>query len=184
MTPPTLWHASDDPHITTFTPRRAPTSSLEEHLVWAVDDAHVPAYWFPRECPRATWWIGERTSAEDRATMNGATRIHAIEWEWWARLRDARVFLYLMPAASFVSQAPEAGYYVSREAVEPLAIVQLDDLVRQHAEARVELRVVNDLWPLWDRVTSSTFEFSGIRLRNAKFRSTRAHGVPPRSPQD
>ena len=34
-------------------------------------------------------------------------------------------------------------------------------------DAWVELRIVDDLWPLWDRVVASTLEFSGIRLRNA-----------------
>ena len=37
----------------------------------------------------------------------------------------------------------------------------------QAVAAGIELRVLPSLWPLWDRVTSSSLEFSGIRLRNA-----------------
>jgi hypothetical protein len=100
--------------------------------------------------------------------MNGATRVHAIEWDWWNRFRSARVYLYRMPADRFTVHAPEAGYWVSHEAVKPLGQVVLDDLMRAHAEARIELRLVEDVWPLWDRVVGSTLEFSGIRLRNAR----------------
>jgi hypothetical protein len=35
-------------------------------------------------------------------------------------------------------------------------------------QAGIELRVTPNLWPLWDRVVSSSLEFSGIRLRNAE----------------
>ena len=51
--------------------------------------------------------------------------------------------------------------------------IEIDDLVRKHAESRIELRIVDALWPLWDRVASSTLKFSGIRLRNAR---------PPQTP--
>jgi hypothetical protein len=161
-----LWHASDDPNIEIFRPHRAPTANVADDLVWAVDDAHVPAYWFPRDCPRATFWIGPNTTRSDATLLDGGTRVHAIERSWWERFRAARVYLYLMPPATFTVHAPEAGYYVSRESVTPLARVDIDDLVAEHAKAGVELRVLDELWPLWDRVIASTLEFSGIRLRN------------------
>ncbi len=164
----TLWHASDDPNIEIFHPHRAPTAQLDDDLVWAVDDAHVPAYWFPRDCPRATFWIGPKTTPEDVAFLNGGTRVHAIERDWWDRFRAARVHLYLMPPATFTVHAPEAGYYVSRESVTSLARVDIDDLVAAHATAGIELQVLDNLWPLWDRVIASSLEFSGIRLRNAR----------------
>jgi len=168
MTDPlTLWHASDDPDIEIFHPHRAATAQVDDDLVWAIDDSHVPAYWFPRDCPRATFWIGPNTNAADIAWMNGAPRVHAIEWAWWDRFRTARVYLYLMPPATFTVHNAGAGYYVSRMPVAPLARVDIDDLLREHQDAGIELRVMNELWPLWDRVTTSTLEFSGIRLRNA-----------------
>ena len=66
--------------------------------------------------------------------------MHAIEWAWWERFRAGRVYLYLMPTTTFELHAAEAGYYVSREAVTPLARIEIDDLVRKHAESGVELR--------------------------------------------
>jgi len=143
---------------------------VEDELVWAIDEEHVPAYWFPRECPRATFWVGPKTTAEDAAWLNGATRVHVIEWDWWEPFRAARVYLYAMPPETFTVHNEGAGYYISRETVRPLARIEVGDLVRKHMDAGIELRVTNDLWPLWDRVVASSLSFSGIRLRNARQR--------------
>jgi hypothetical protein len=164
----TLWHASDDPNIEIFRPHRAPTALVDDELVWAVDDAHLPAYWFPRDCPRATFWVGPNTSAADREWMNGAARVHAIEWAWWDRVRAATIYLYRLQPTTFSLHDSEAGYYVSREAVAPLERLRIDDLVQKHADAGIELRLLKNLWPLWDRVVASTLEFSGIRLRSSQ----------------
>jgi hypothetical protein len=56
---------------------------------------------------------------------------------------------------------------MSREAVDAIARVTIDDLVGRHAAAAIELRTAPNLWPLWDDVVASTLEFSGMRLRNA-----------------
>jgi hypothetical protein len=42
------------------------------------------------------------------------------------------------------------------------------DLFALHEEARIELRVLPELWTFWKAVTASTLSFSGIRLRNAR----------------
>ena len=162
-----LWHASDDDSIELFQPHRAPTSDRDEELVWAIDEEHLPAYFFPRDCPRATFWRCSRTTPDDAALLAGADRVHAIEWRWWERFRDARVFLYRLPVQPFEILDEEAGYYVARAAVRPIERIEIPDLVRKHAEMGIELRVVDNLWPLWDRVIASTVCFSGIRLRNA-----------------
>ena len=59
------------------------------------------------------------------------------------------------------------GYWLSREIVEPLELVELGDLIGRHERANIELRVVDELWPTWERIVTSTLEFSGIRLHNA-----------------
>ena len=109
--------------------------------------------------------------AADAASLNGVTRVHVLEWAWWERFRSARVYLYLLPPQSFSLHNADAGYYISRESVPPVTQVVVDDVVRRHMEAGIELRVTDDLWPLWDRVTRSTLCFSGIRLRNARPRT-------------
>jgi hypothetical protein len=134
------------------------------------------AYFFPRDCPRATFWRCARTTAQDVVLLGGAERVHAIEWRWGERFRDARVFLYRLPGDSFEVMNEEAGYHVARAAIRPIERIEVSDLVRKHAELGIELRIVENLWPLWDRVTASSLCFSGIRLRNATPRIS--HEIP------
>lgn len=170
-----LWHVSENAEIERFTPRADETHDSPEPLVWAIDDEHVPAYWFPRDCPRGTFWAVESTSDVDVERFlcgDRLRRVHAVEGAWLPQLRDARVFAYRLPAASFERYERAAGYWVSRAAVEPLEVVELGDLLARHAAAGIELRIVPALLPLWERVVASTLEFSGIRLRNLATRAT------------
>ena len=140
-----------------------------EALVWAIDDEHVPAYWFPRDTPRGTFWAVDSTSDADVErflTGDRSRRVHAIQAEWLDSLRTVQVFAYELPAATFEPYERAAGYWVSREPVEPLDVTPLGDLLARHAAAGIELRIVPDLSALWQRVIASTLEFSGIRLRN------------------
>ena len=50
----------------------------------------------------------------------------------------------------------------------PAEVVELADLVARHEDATIELRVLDNLWPTWNRVIASSLEFSGIRLHNAQ----------------
>jgi hypothetical protein len=164
-----LWHVSEDDSIRRFEPRADPAHDSPEPLVWAIDDAHVPAYWFPRDCPRGTFWAVETTSDDDverHLIGDRSRRVHAIQADWLAAFRAARVFAYRLPAATFEPYPDAAGYHVSAEAVEPLEVRELGDLLAVHAAAGIELRIVPDLNALWQRVIASTLEFSGIRLRN------------------
>jgi hypothetical protein len=164
-----LWHVSEDNAIRRFEPRADPGHDSPEALVWAVDDEHVPAYWFPRDLPRGTFWATDSTTDADVErflTGDRARRVHAIESSWLERLRAARVFAYRLPNAPFEPYPRAAGYWVSREAVEPLECFALGDLLARHADAGIELRLVPQLGPLWERVIASSLEFSGIRLRN------------------
>ena len=168
--PHALWHVSEDSAITRFAPHRAETALTDELLVWAVDTRHLPLFWYPRDCPRCTFWAGPRTTEADAERFLGGRRdraVHVIEDRWLERLRDARLFFYRMPEASFVQSSEVAGYWVSRATVDPLELVEIDDLVGLHSAAGIVLRATPNLWPLWDEVVGSTLEFSGIRLRNA-----------------
>lgn len=168
--PQALWHVSEDPTITRFAPHRARTAATDEALVWAIDTRHLPLYWFPRECPRCTFWAGARTSDGDRQRfLDGERerRVHVIEEGWLDRVRAARLYAYRMPPESFTEDLEIAGYWMSRSTVDPLGLVEMDDLIGRHEEAGIVLRTAANLWPLWDAVVGSTLEFSGIRLHNA-----------------
>jgi hypothetical protein len=166
--PHALWHVSEDASIRRFEPHLLPGHNADEPLVWAMDTRHLPLYWFPRDCPRATFWADGRTADDDVERFLGGDRlrrVHALESAWLERMHDARVVAYRMPEETF--EQDDDRFWVSRAAVEPLEVVVLGDLTVLHAAAAIELRVAPTLLPLWDRVVASTLQFSGIRLRNA-----------------
>jgi Family of unknown function (DUF6886) len=162
-----LWHVSEDPAIEVFHPQRNEVHALEEPLVWAVDTHYWWLYWFPRDCPRACFEAGEDTTDEDvEGWLDGdrMRRVAVVENGWLGRFRAARVYAYRLPPETF---EPWDKFFVSRETVVPLELVELGDLLSRHADAGNELRVAPALYPLWDRVIETTLDFSGIRLRNA-----------------
>lgn len=165
--PHALWHVSEDPSIDRFAPHVSATAMSDEPRVWAVDTRHQPLYWFPRECPRGTFWATPTTTTADQALLAGASRVHLIEDRWLRRMRETRVFAYRLPEAPFEPDPDVGGYWLSREAVVPLDIVELGDLVALHERADIPLRALPSLWPVWNRVVGSSLEFSGIRLHNA-----------------
>jgi hypothetical protein len=146
-----LWHFSEAATIEVFVPHRAPTAELDDELVWAVDSDRAWVYWFPRDCPRVCWRDGE-------------SRVAAIESAWLERMRSTRLYAYKLPAQTF---EPWDKFFISRETVTPLAVVEVGDLLEQHASAGIEFRIVPSLFPLWDAVRETADDFSGIRLRNA-----------------
>jgi hypothetical protein len=168
--PHALWHVSEDSSIGVFRPHRSATALSDELLVWAVDTRHLPMFWFPRQCPRATFWADSGTSPEDAERFLGAgsARVHAIEGVWLERFRSASVFAYRLPEEAFAPYDAAGGYWTSGKMVAPLELIELGELAARHVEAEIELRIVPNLWPLWDRVVASTLQFSGIRLHNAR----------------
>jgi hypothetical protein len=56
---------SEDPSLGRLVPR--------DGRVWAIDTRHLPLYWFPRDCPRATFWANDDTSDDDIDRWLGAT---------------------------------------------------------------------------------------------------------------
>jgi hypothetical protein len=163
--PGQVLHFSEDPTITVFEPHVAATSKHSEAYVWAVDAARAPDYWFPRKCPRAMAWTMESTTEEDRSWLGGE-RVHAIEYNALEWMRTVELFAYRLPADDF---EPFRDYcHVSTRTVRPLGPAErVGDLFALHEEAGIQLRVLPNLWPFWDRVIAGSLGFSGIRLANA-----------------
>jgi hypothetical protein len=165
--PHALWHVSENPSIERFAPHVSATAASSEPRVWAVDTRHLPFYWFPRQCPRGTFWATPDTTPDDAALLRGFPRVHVVESEWLESMRSTEVFAYRLPDAAFTRDPEVGGYWLSRESVQPIEVVALGDLIAQHEEAGIDLRDVTNLWPIWDRVAGSTLEYSGMRLHNA-----------------
>lgn len=171
--PDQVLHFSEDPTITRFVPHVAAGAQQPEAYVWAVDAERAPDYWFPRDCPRAMAWVTPSTTDTDRERIfgpGGGDRVHAIEYSWLNALQTVELFAYRLPATPFKpfgTSVPHA--HVATQPVEPLGPAEpVGDLLRLHEQAGIQLRVLPNLWPFWDRVTTSTLGFSGIRLRNGR----------------
>jgi hypothetical protein len=170
--PGQVLHFSEDPTITRFVPHVAATAHQPEPYVWAVDHSRAPDYWFPRQCPRAMAWATGTSSAEDRERIlgpGGGQRLHAVEYRWLEPMRKVRLFAYRLPAPLFRPfGTPVAHAMVATVPVEPIGPPEpVGDLFELHEAAGIQLRVLPNLWPLWDAVVASTLGFSGIRLRYA-----------------
>lgn len=170
--PGEVLHFSEDPTITRFVPHVAATAQQPEAYVWAVGADRAPDYWFPRQCPRAMAWSVATTSDEDRRHIlgpGGGTRVHAIEYDWLDRLRTTTLYAYRLPAAPFTPFGdPVPHALVATEPVTPIAPAEpVGDLLALHRDAGIQLRVLDNLWPFWNAVLTTTLAFSAIRLRNA-----------------
>ncbi len=171
--PGQVLHFSEDPTITRFVPHVAATARQSGARVWAVDYHCAPGYWFPRNCPRAMAWTLATTSAAAAERIpgpGGGSRVHAIEYDWVDKLSTVQLYAYRLPAEVFQPFGePTPIAVVATEPVEPLGPPEpVGDLLRLHADAGIQLRVLDNLWEFWDAVTTSTLGFSGIRLRNAR----------------
>lgn len=94
-----------------------------------------------------------------------------IEYDWLAPMQTVRLFAYRFDAADFSPHGdePVRNAHVATQTVRPLGPPEpIGDLLTLHAEAGIELRVVDSVWPWWRAVITTTVGFSGIRLRNAK----------------
>ena len=165
-------HFSQDPGITAFTPHVAATARQPDAYVWAVDGARAPDYWFPRQCPRVLAWATEKTTDADVERLlgpGGGRRVHAVEYRWLERMRTVRLYAYRFAAADFTPfGSPEPHAHVATRPVRPLGPAEpVGDLFGLHEEAGIQLRVLPRLDGFWAAVITSSFAFSGIRLRNA-----------------
>ena len=169
-----LFHVSEDAGIERFTPRPVPSpdTGVTGLAVWAVAGSHLANYLLPRDCPRICFRAGPLTSTADAELFLGrADRIVAFERAWRERVRTTDLTLYEMPGETFAEVTPEAGYWVSRAAVNPVGVVRVGDLMSALRGEGAEVLIIDDFWPLADAVARSTLQFSIIRKRNAKPRA-------------
>src|SRR5689334_2359309 len=97
--------------------------------------------------------------------------MHAMESCWLDRFRACNLFAYAFDPSGFELKLGEAGYWVARREVRPISVMPLGDLMQRHIEAQIDLRIVENLWPVIDSIVDSGMEFSIIRKANAQPRS-------------
>jgi hypothetical protein len=162
---PRLFHVPDGEAVMTMSRRPSPAGTEHEgrEWVWAVDEAHLPNYLLPRDCPRVCW-----RAVKDHAILGSpADRVVAIHHRWVEALTGAGLVVHVLDPTDFTVLDSTAGYWVSEHDVHVLTVCRVDDCFAALAEHDVELRIVHDLWCCVDAVASATEEFSAIRMRNA-----------------
>jgi hypothetical protein len=164
---PRLFHVSEEAGIGRFEPR--PNYRVAGEMVWAVDEAHLANFLVPRRCPRITFARGPNTSAQDvtRFLPGEPRRVVAFEARWLERVRACTLQVYEMPPETFEPELADAGYWISKRDVTPIACRVVTDVLGALTEAGAEVRVLQDFWPLCDAVAASTLEFSIIHKDEA-----------------
>jgi hypothetical protein len=138
-----LFHVSEEPGIGRFEPR--PNYRVAGEMVWAVDAPHLVNFLTPRDCPRITFGRGPRTTADDAARfLGGARRVVAFEAAWLERVRSCVLQIYELPPSGFAQELADAGYWISRQAVEPIGVEVVDDVLAALAAAGAEVRILQD----------------------------------------
>lgn len=82
-----LFHVSEEENIEVFEPRLPSRNDLDKNvgLVWAIDEARLPNFLTPRDCPRVTYHINENTSEEDKQyyfTSTSVSHVIVLENRW------------------------------------------------------------------------------------------------------
>jgi hypothetical protein len=163
--PEFLWHYSEDPAIERFVPHVPVTNPDQPPMVWTIDEVHAPLFWFPRDCPRITFWATDGTPP-DRLGATTATRVHAIEERWVERMQACDLFVYRFAVAGFAPWPGADGYWVSEDEHAALDVSAVGDLFGRHRERGIDLRVLPDLRELRDAVIASGYRFSMCRMAN------------------
>lgn len=79
-------------------------------------------------------------------------------------MKDTTLYLYEFNTDDFALQDAIAGYYISKKMQKPINKYRMDDLFLELFKRNVELRVVDNLWCIADRVKSSSLNWSLCRL--------------------
>ena len=167
-----LYHISEDPKIKTFFPRSSPShfDLVKEDVVFAISEKLLHNYMLPRDCPRVTFYATESSSKEDIEKLIGLTcaeYVIALENKWIRTIQLTTLYLYEMPPQYFSLLDECAGYYISTQAVEPLSVKPVYNILEELMKRNIELRFMPSLRCLADTVKTSTLNFSMIRMRNS-----------------
>ena len=165
-----IFHVSEDENISVFEPRVPKRTDIEATpIVWAVSEERLTNYLVPRECPRVGFHIGAHTTDADADAYFSSSARHAliVESGWFEVMRKTTLWLYEFDPSGFYLQDEPAGYYVSESTQLPTAKLRVDDLFDELFRRGCELRFVDNLHPIAEKIKYTSLDWSLIRMRNA-----------------
>lgn len=168
-----LFHVSEEPDISKFVPRIPTRQDVDQSkgLVWAINEKCLPNFLTPRNCPRVTYHCNERTTEDDKNRyMSSKTTNHvvAIEHKWFSTMRDTTLYLYEFNTTDFYLLDRCAGYYVSEKTQVPINRFVVNDLLMELINRKVEVRMVDNLWDLCEKIQTTSFDWSMCKMGNAQ----------------
>lgn len=170
---PRLFHISEQPGISVFTPRPSPShfDNISADVVFAISEQLLHNYLLPRDCPRVTFYAGGNTTDADKQRFMGnttASHVIAVESGWYQQIKETTLYCYEFLPDDFMLIDECAGYYVSYKPVVPITVTIIGDIMAALLNRDIELRFMPSLTEIADAVRNSSLQFSLIRMRNAK----------------
>lgn len=164
-----LFHVSEEANIFKFESRIPDRDDLDKNvgLVWAIDEARLPNFLTPRNCPRVTYHVGKYTNETDKKNFFSSpnmTYAVVIESKWFKIMQSTTLYLYEFNTDDFILQDEVAGYYIAKSTQVPKATYKLDDLFSELIKRNVEIRIIDNLWSIADEVKASTLNWSLCRM--------------------
>ena len=168
-----LFHVSEESHISIFKPRIPKRKDIDNSkgLVWAITESCLPNFLTPRDCPRVTYHIADKSNEQDKSrffSSKDSSHVIAIEYNWLKVLMNTTLYLYEFDTKDFCVQDEVAGYYVSEFEQIPINKIEVSDIIEELFNRDVELRVLPNLWRLSKEIRESSLNWSLCRMRNAK----------------
>lgn len=101
-----LFHVSEESDIHMYTPRIPERNDLKKSvgIVWAIDEKRLPNFITPRDCPRITYYAGDRTSVSDKEIYltSDVQHVVIIESKWFEIMKNTHLHLYEFNPKNFV----------------------------------------------------------------------------------
>ena len=163
-----VFHSSEDPSLARFEPHVPRTNAEVGPAVWAIDEAHAPLYWFPRDCPRVAVWANDARQRRRLHQLFGVTgwRVQAAPVSWSEGIAVCRLYEYRFDESDFDPWPEAEGQWISHRTVTPYGVGPVGDLLLRQREARVDLRLVPELRAIRDLALDSGLPFSIVRYRS------------------
>lgn len=166
-----LFHVSEESNISVFHPRTPLRRDMDASvpLVWAISENRLMNFLTPRDCPRVCFHKTEKTKESDLSFFSSpdTDSVLAIESGWFERMKKVKLFIYEFNPENFVLQDACAGYYVSRKSETPVSVIEVDDVFSLLFTLKTEIRILDNLWPLAEKVMNTTLDWSLCRMKNA-----------------
>ncbi|MEM1320376.1 MAG: DUF6886 family protein [Bacteroidota bacterium] len=163
-----LYHLSEEANIQHFIPRPSKKIWNYRPYVWAISEAKVHNYLFPRNCPRICIGTEDLTPLAPYIALEPLKNKKAlllVPQDWEARIRSCSLYQYEFDPTHFSLIDAIAGYYVSERPERPIAVRLLKDCLMLLEERAVEVQLLShaQLRQICTVVVEELEDFSVIR---------------------